>query len=331
MTTPSLQTGQWPLLAVLLALLTLAGCLRAPEEPLRIGLNPWPGYDFLYLAAEKGWIEEAGGNVEIVAFTSLGDSRRAFERGQVDAFGGTTVELMLARQNADRQPRAFYVTNWSQGADQILAHPPIGSVPELKGERVGVEPASLDLLVLATALDRAGMAYDAVHRVSVPQADLPDALADGRIDAAVTYPPVSHLLKERFDLRPVFDTAAAPETVLDLFIAEADSLNRRPRDFVAIVRAFHRAVRFARDHPREAYRIMGRRERLSATEVAEILDGLRVLDLDDQAGVWRADGPVVRTLQRTGAILHEAGHLQQPPSPERLANPAIVEAAGGSR
>lgn len=309
-------------------LLALAGCLQVPEAPIRIGLNPWPGYDFLYLAAEKGWIKEAGGHVEIVEFTSLGDSRRAFERGQVDGFGGTTVELMLASQHSNRKPRAFYVTNWSQGADQILAKPPVDSVSDLRGKRIGVEAASLDLLVLAAALDRANMAYDAVQRVTVPQADLPEAMAAGRIDAAVSYPPVSHTLRERFDLHPVFDTAAEPEAVLDLFIAEADSLNQRTEDFVAIVRAFHRAVHFARANPRQAHQIMGRREGLSADEVAEVLKGLRVLDLDDQAGMWRTDGPVVRTFQRTGAILREAGHLPEAPSLAGLAEPSIIRAAG---
>jgi len=309
-------------------LLALSGCLQTPEAPIRIGLNPWPGYDFLYLAAEKGWIAEAGGHVEIVEFTSLGDSRRAFERGQLDAFGGTTVELMLARQHSSREPRAFYVTNWSQGADQILAKPPIDSVSELRGKRVGVEPASLNLLVLATALDRSGMAYDAVQRVSVPQADLPDAMAADRIDAAVAYPPTSRTLKERFGLHAVFDTAAAPQTVLDLFIAEADSLRQRPEDFLAVVEAFHRAVHFARTHPREAHRIMGRREGLSADEVGEVLAGIRVLDLPDQAGMWQADGSVIRTLRRTGAILGEAGHLPETPAPDDLAEPSIIRAAG---
>jgi NitT/TauT family transport system substrate-binding protein len=294
---------------------------------VRIGLNPWPGYDFLYLAARKGWIAEAGGRVEIVEFTSLGDSRRAFERGQVDAFGGTTVELLLVRQNSDRRPRAFYVTNWSEGADQILAPPAIESVADLRGKRVGVEPASLNLLVLATALDRAGVAYDAVERVALPQAELPAAVAGDRIDAAVSYPPVANTLKQRFGLRPVFDTAEAPRTVLDLLIADARALERRPADFRAVVRAFHRAVRFAADHPEEAYRIMGRREGLAPEELARVIQDIRVLDLADQAGLWAADGAVARTLARTGAILHQAGHLPRDPTTTGLAAAAPVRAA----
>ena len=315
----------------MLAAVLLAGCLGEPREPVRIGLNPWPGYDFLYLAAEKGWIREAGGDVEIVAFTSLADSRRAFERGQLDAFGGTTVELLLAREQSSRRPRAFYVTNWSEGADEILARPPARRLADLRGKRVGVEPASLSLLVLATALERAGMAASAVDRVALPQTEMAAAMADGRIDAAVSYPPVSQTLKERFNARPVFDTTQAPRAVLDLLIADARALQHRPRDFVAVVRAFDRAVRFAARHPGEGHRIMGRREGLTPSEVAAVLDGIRVLGLADQRALWAPDGAVASTLERTAAVLGAGGYL--PPAPEagNLAQAGIVRAAEGPR
>ncbi|HKJ71602.1 MAG TPA: ABC transporter substrate-binding protein [Gammaproteobacteria bacterium] len=321
--------GPWLAVVIVAAAgLLLAACPSSPSQPLRIGLNPWPGYDFLYLAAEKGWIAEAGGHVEIVELTSLGDSRRAFERGQVDAFGGTPVELLLSRQGSDRRPRAFYVTDWSEGADQVLARPPASAMADLRGKRVGVEPASLDLLVLATALDRAGMGYDAVQRVAVSQAKLPGAIASGRIDAAVSYPPVAQTLRERFGMRPVFDTADAPRAVLDLFIADAGALKRRPEDFTAVVRAFHRAVRFARRHPHEAYRLMGRREGLSAEQVRSTLAGMHVLDLPAQGDLWRADGAVDRTLRRTGRILRDAGHLSASPAVADLIDPTVVQNAG---
>ena len=323
MTTPSRpRFWFWP--AILAGFLSLTGCLDQPQDPLRIGLNPWPGYDFLYLAAEKGWIAEAGGDVTIVGLTSLGDSRRAFERGQVDAFGGTPVELMLAREHSNRRPRAFYVTNWSAGADQLLAPSTVDTMEDLRGKRVGVEPASLDLLVLATALDQAGMALDAVERVGKPQTELPGALEADRIDAAVSYPPVSRTLKDRFGLKPVFDTAEAPRAVLDFLIADARALRERPADFAAVVQAFHRAVQFAAANPSEAHRIIGRREGLSPGEVADALDQIRVLDLADQDELWTSEGPVARALGRTAAILHEAKHLPQETEPGGLTDASVV-------
>lgn len=313
---------------LLIGLLLAAGCSEEPPDPLRIGINPWPGYDYLYLAKRKGFFREAGVAVELVELTSLGDSRRAFERGQTDGFGGTTVELLLAQRNSDRHPQAFYVTNWSQGADQILARGDIASVADLRGRRVGVEPASLDLLVLAVALEQAGVPYEAVERVALPQAEMPQAMRKGNIDAAVSYPPASVRIRQQEGVRGIFSTAEAPRTVLDLLIADADSLEARGEDWRAVARVFDRAVRYAREHPQEAHRLMSERERIAPEEVAQLLEKIRVVDLAGQEGLWAEDGPVARTLGRTVRMLTAAGHLPEGQiSTGRLLRPEISRQA----
>lgn len=128
-------------------------------------------------------------------------------------------------------------------------------------------------------------------------------------------------------MRTVFDTGEAPRTVLDLLIADADAMKRRPEDFVAMVRAFHRAARFAAANPREARRILGRREGLEADQVGQVLQDIRVLDLTDQAGLWQAQGGVVQALERTAEILHTAGHLPQRPAIDHLTEPLAIRAA----
>jgi NitT/TauT family transport system substrate-binding protein len=313
---------------LLILLLLLAGCRSGSQEALRIAINPWPGYDFLYLADQKGFFAEEGVAVELVELTSLGDSRRAFERGYTDGFGGTTVELLLARRHSDRQPRAFYVTNWSEGADQILGGPGIDDLADLRGRRVGVEPASLDLLVLAVALDRAGIAYGEVERVSLAQSEMPRAMRGGSIDAAVTYPPVSLRIREQEGVSRLFSTAEAPRTVLDLLIADARSLDRRPQAWRAVARAFDRAVAYAREHPGEAHRIMARREGIRPEELAGLLEEIRVMDLKGQKGLWGSGDAVAATLARTAGILAAAGHLPGADlDPRTLMRPGIVRGA----
>jgi NitT/TauT family transport system substrate-binding protein len=315
-------------LAFLLVLTALAaGCTSQPAEPLRVGLNPWPGYDFLYLAQQKGFIAEEGGQVEIVGFTSVGDSRRAFERGQVDAFGGTTVELLRARANARNQPRAFAVTNWSEGADQILARPGIETMADLAGKRVAVEPASVDLLVLAVALDRSGLAPEAVERVTMAQAEMADAMAEGKVQAAVSYPPASVRIRNRSEARPVFDTAQTPRAVLDLFIGSETALRQRPEDFTALVHAFDRAVRYAEAHPAESRRIMARREGIQPEALRRALSRIRVMDLADQRDMWGPEGEVRSAVARTALALHRAGHIDEPGDTDALVTTSVVERA----
>ena len=86
-------------LLFLLSLILIFPACRKENPPIRIGSTLWPGYDFLYLAKEKGFFEEEGVNVQLFDFVSLSDSRRAFERGQIDVLTGTIVEMLIISNN----------------------------------------------------------------------------------------------------------------------------------------------------------------------------------------------------------------------------------------
>ncbi len=123
------------LLPILLAIL-LSGC--APKPEIRIGLNGWPGYDLLHLASRLGYFEAEGVEVRIVDFTSLADSRRAYERGQVDAIGTTPLETIIAHGNSPEPLQIIQIIDFSDGADVILARSGITSVADRRGRTVGV-------------------------------------------------------------------------------------------------------------------------------------------------------------------------------------------------
>ncbi|MCX5690211.1 MAG: ABC transporter substrate-binding protein, partial [Planctomycetota bacterium] len=146
----SKMAGWFVLLA---ALLVAAGVWKAIQvrnpvpEPLRIGLNPWPGYEFASLAAAKGYFEVEGVDARLLELSSLGDCRRAFERGQVDGFFGTLIEVLESDARLKRNSQVVCVVDYSDGADSIIARKPISSVAELRGKRVAIESGSVNVLV----------------------------------------------------------------------------------------------------------------------------------------------------------------------------------------
>src|SRR2546428_513143 len=80
----------------LLCAAVLAGCMAHRPAPLRIGMTPWPGNPFLYLAAAKGFFAAEGVQVQLVESGSLRDLRRAPRAGVGvqelhDALGGVTM------------------------------------------------------------------------------------------------------------------------------------------------------------------------------------------------------------------------------------------------
>jgi len=87
------QFGFVTLLAALVAALLEFGGGPTPAGVLRVGINPTPGAELIFLAEEKGFYRAEGIEVRLVEFTCLSDCRRAYERGLVDVVGSAAVQL----------------------------------------------------------------------------------------------------------------------------------------------------------------------------------------------------------------------------------------------
>ncbi len=55
-------------------------CAPKSGPTLRVGLNPWPGYEVLFIAEHVDYFRDEGVAVRLIEFTSLSDCRRAYER-----------------------------------------------------------------------------------------------------------------------------------------------------------------------------------------------------------------------------------------------------------
>ncbi|MSP56850.1 MAG: hypothetical protein EXR69_14795 [Myxococcales bacterium] len=61
--------------------------------------------------------------MEVLEFATPADVRAAFEVGQIDVMCGTLVEVLMIRDAAGITPKIVLVTDYSAGADVVLARP----------------------------------------------------------------------------------------------------------------------------------------------------------------------------------------------------------------
>jgi NitT/TauT family transport system substrate-binding protein len=320
---PSLFTlGALVLLGVLAG---LTGCSR--PEPLRIGLNIWPGYEFIILAEQLGYYQDEGVEVKIIDFSSLGDARRSFERGQIDGLGTTAVEVMLAGEASPDPLKIVNIVDYSDGADVILARPGFPDLASLKGRKVGVELGSLCVYVLARGLEQAGLSLADIVAVSKDQASLEADLRAGLLDAVVTYPPTSLAILKDPAFQTVFSTKKTPREVVDVLAFGEKVITERPKDVAAVLRAFNRAQDYYVSHKNEALKIMSKREGITPEELELALtDGLRVVTAGEQAAYLR-EGGIKTVLERTGQVLTQAKLLRQAKAAEAYFSDRFVPAA----
>lgn len=279
-------------------------------EPLKFATNPWPGFDPLYVARDKGYFEEAGLTVALVDLTSIGASRRALERGQVDGCGATLVEILLAADQSGLRPQIAAVVDYSNGADVLIGTAAMRNPADLRGRRVAIEPGTLHIQLLALALASVNLGIRDVILVPMPQNAMPVAFADGMVAAAVCFPPESNRLVDAGG-KVLFHSGQVPGQVVDTLVFDGAFVARRGADVRSFVGAYYRAMDFMASHPDEAHAIMARRENMSVAELRQTLGGLHYVARSEQRDLLAPDGPVARSLGQLQGAMMSLAQLRQ--------------------
>jgi len=287
----------WSIVLASSSFLSSCLCSNLKTNKVRMGLNAWPGYELLHLAKEKGFFKEEGIDAEIIEFASLSDTRRAFERGQIDIMPGTMIEMLLSRKESNRKATAIIAADYSDGADVIIARSGIASMGDLKGKRIGYEAGTLNLVLLKFGLATTGIDFSDIQTVNLPQDQgMLQELKTGAVDAVVTYPPMSiEILKEIPDTRAIFSSKeeSAREKIIDIIAADEDYIAQNPNIIAGIKRAYFKAERFTQQNNDEAFQIMAKRENISPEDFkTAYTDGLVVLKEEQQGQYLKAGGTI---------------------------------------
>ena len=305
-----------PLPSLLLpALLLLFGSCdgNAPVRQLRIGMNPWPGYAHLAVAQELGLFAAQGLDTQIVEYASLHDLRRGFAAGQIDVLPSTLIEVLGLLDDPGRQPAVIWIVDASQGSDHLVARD-CERLTDLRGRRIAYEPATLGAYLLRRALEHAGLELQDVTAVGMDQIHMPEALAGGRIDAAITYPPFAQQMLATPGVRTLFSSAAIPNEIIDTISVECSLLERDPTLITRLHAALAATELRLRDEPDASSTMMARVTGMTPEEFAVARAGIVIYGAADQLE-WLATPDKLQAIAaRLGATLG-----QRPgPAPPRL-------------
>lgn len=300
--------------AFLAILLTMPSSCSKSAAPIAIGINAWPGYEFIYLAKVKGFYEKRGVEVKLVSYNSLADARRAFELGHLDGLACTLVEHCQILDNSDRNPRIAMVTNYSAGGDLVVARKGINTLGDLAGAKIGLEVESVGVYILSRLLEKAKLTLDQVRPVKSDQLSLTQQLENGTIDAAITYPPHSLSLLKISGSKTIFSTAEIPNEVLDVVIFDQDCISQNEPRIRSIVSAIYEAQTWATENKNLAYSIMAEREGISTNEFTQIIEqDIHVTGESEQSQFFQGQDLLQVALKYSDSILRETGQVTNAP------------------
>jgi NitT/TauT family transport system substrate-binding protein len=295
------------LLSALVALVALLlGHPLPAEQPLRIGTNIWPGYEPLYLAAER---EDWAGRLDarLVEYPSATEVLRAFRNEALEGAALTLDEVLVLRE-AELPLKVVLVLDISAGGDVILARAGPERLEDLRGHRIGVESGALGAYVLTRALEMHGLGLDDVHIVHLDISQQERAYLRGEIDAVVTFDPVRRRLLAT-GARELFTSNEIPGEIVDVLVIHERVWQSERHRLAEIVAGWFRALRHVAEQPVLAANFIARRLQVPPDEVLESYAGMRLPGVAENARLL--DGELAITLERLQRTLVRERLLRQ--------------------
>ncbi len=258
-------------------LLLLAGCADPPDRPLRIGTKSWLGYEPLFLARERGMLDEQ--TVHLVEYPSASEVIRALRNKAIDGAALTVDEVLLLSADG-LQPRIVLVMDISNGGDAILGQPGTESLSQLEGLRVGVESGAMGAYVLSRALEQNGMTSSDVAISSLDAHEHEAAFHDKEVDAVVTFEPVLSRLLESGAVT-LFDSTQIPGEIVDVLVVWEEVTTQRQQAIRHLLGGWFAALDQLQTDPDAASQSIAGRLQISAPQVLDALERMRFPSLDE--------------------------------------------------
>lgn len=270
------RVGSVARIAVLAAALALAaaGCGDDDDSgggggdsgptTITVGTLPIANAAPMYLGMEKGFFEEeglkiepqvAGGGAELIPILVSGDAQFAFV-GVIPAITAVAKDIPIKIVTSSDDAAATEQKDW-----QTLVVPkgsPIKGVEDLPGKTVAVNALrGLAEVVISRSLEKQGVDYERVKLLEVPFPEMPAALEQKRVDAALlTEPFLSAVLAEGGTQIDAPSVETVPNFPNGVYVA-AESYIAENGDVVdRFARAMNRSLEYARDNPEEVRRIV---------------------------------------------------------------------------
>jgi len=292
------------------AALALGGCTPGPGTVLRIGAQPWPGYELLHLGAQLGHLNPQ--QVRLLDAPSASASIRALSAGVLEGACLTLDEVLTARARGI-DLAVVAVLDISDGADALVARPGITRLSELVDLTIGAEPSATGAVMLEAVLQAAQLPAHRIRLVHLTVDAQEDALRRGQVDAVVTYEPVKHRLVEA-GARVLFSSSQIPGRIIDTLAVHHHVLEGHTPAVRALVAAHFQGLQAWQHAPAAHAATLAQRLEVPVTALERLYEGLR---LPSRAlnRHWLAGSPprLQHTAQTLGALMAKARLLPNAP------------------
>ena len=221
-------------------------------ESVTLGLYPSEYSSLIYIASDQKYFSENGLEVTLKNYTSGASAAKGMLNGEVNmATASEFVVASNAMQNASidalgsvsKYLNLYLVGRTDEG---------VNNVSDLVGKRIGVAIGSSNQFYLGRYLELNGIDLSQVTLVNVNFAQTPSALANGTIDAAITFQPYVNQIQSLLANKTVIWPAQADQFGYFELTSTRNWVIQHPDLVVRFLKALVQAENFNINHQNQA-------------------------------------------------------------------------------
>ncbi len=199
----------------------------------------WMPWDYAaYSGIMDKWAEKYGIKVNIVQVNDYVESINQYTAGQFDATVMTNMDALTIPAASGVDSTAVIIGDYSNGNDGIVLKGD-KTLKDIKGQNVNLVELSVSHYLMARGLESVGMTEQDVKVVNTSDADIVAAFSTDDVTSVVTWNPLLSEVAAQPNTSLVFDSSKVPGEILDLLVANTETLKDNPKLGKALTGAWY--------------------------------------------------------------------------------------------
>ncbi len=278
----------------------------APSNLVKVRVNIWVGCAGGLVAnggldtVPDSIFDKQGLKVSFKIIDDWTEGAAALATGNVDVM--LTTADVWAKDFGQFQDKgvgahAFYMVDWSRGADGLIGRQGINSLEDLAGKKVAFAPYTPSHFLLWNGLKESGLSTEQREEIFANAVHTKDGIepatlfAQQKVDAAVAWDPdMSDAVSKRPGARKIYDTKVANRLIADILVVSDKFAAQNPQTVIKLAQGWLQGVEFIKSQPNRAYTLIGTIQDFNIpTDLAKtMLGGVRLSDYADNVSFFGA-------------------------------------------
>lgn len=257
------------IIAVLIIGTILPGCSdeSSRTENITVGYLPMVSSLTYFVATENGYFTDEGLNVDSKSVTKSDDMAIDLQKGDIDVAIELSITPLLRNSGLTRGNTPYKLFSVSaiteeNGFDGVLvrADAPYSSLADLAGKKIAVFPGTTAANTFKEVFTQQFPGQDLpIFDATIPIPQQLTALANNDVDAVHAYEPALTIGIHKFGFKKISNSLYAihlSPSPIGVAAINREFAENHPELAIKIIRSLDRAVKFIRNNPQQARRIL---------------------------------------------------------------------------